>query len=66
MEFKHWRKRNFLGRIKYMKDNDITLKQIANKWLEEQKKVLNKNSYAVYKSEVYRYIIPELGEVRNC
>jgi hypothetical protein len=49
-----------------MKDNDITLKQIANKWLEEQKKVLNKNSYAVYKSEVYRYIIPELGEVRNC
>ena len=49
-----------------MKDNDITLKQIANKWLEEQKKVLNKNSYAVYKSEVYRYIIRELGEVRNC
>ena len=44
---------------------NINLKQIANEWLEAQKKVLNKNSFAVYKSEIYKYIIPSLGEIRT-
>ena len=44
---------------------NINLEQIANEWLEAQKKVLNKNSFAVYKSEIYKYIIPSLGEIRT-
>lgn len=46
------------------KSRNITLKQITCEWLEEQRAVLSKNSYAVYKSEIYKYIVPSLGKVR--
>lgn len=43
---------------------EINLKRIANDWLEELKLHLSKFSYAVYKSEINRYIVPEIGTLK--
>lgn len=46
------------------KKDEITLGKIAEDWLAIKEKQLRKQSYFVYKTAVYQYIIPNIGNVK--